>query len=443
MKETSKFFSLLLALLVGLTFTACSDDDEVKGDDSGEVAIQELGHEVLTAEEMCDRAFGPDGANSDEETAELRALFMEKIHAKEDSLAEVYGSNGIAMGFVTWTYLYKTTDQHGNPIWLSSVVSWAQYWLFGWHDLDPDNLYLVEHYTVLSNAECPSNSNDKEVLALGDNLVIIPDYIGYGTTRSQLHPYLNHEVCAINSIDAMKAGYDVFKRHRDSGTEMEDDWKMYVLGCSQGGGNALAVHKYLDTHPDLAKEWRFAYSYCCAGPYSPRKTLEYYYNQKKLTYPVVLPMVIKSMIDSYPEILGKWKEEDFYCEKYLKVKSSIDKILSEKESTSEEVIAKMKELLDCKEITISDILNETALDTNSEMIKALFQCLDKNDLTTGWTPSHTIKLYHSKTDDIVPYDNATAVVNAFPGKVSMFNSYNAGHVATCTKWFATLAINNW
>lgn len=446
MEKTKKYFSLLFMLLIGLTFAACSDDDDNGNNGSGEgdgPQFKVISSEVLTVEQMCDRVFGPEGSNADEEKEALRNQIMQRAHEKEDSVAAALGTNGISMGYITWTYYYKSTDQNGNSIWLSGVVGWAKYWLFGWYDLDPNNIYLYEHYTVLSDAECPTNSNSLEMMLLGDNLIIMPDYIGYGYTSNQLHPYLNHEVCAINSIDALEAGYKVFLEKKESGTTMEDDWKMYVLGCSQGAGNALAVHKYLDTHSDLANKWHFDYSYCCAGAYSPRKTLEYYYTQDKLTYPAVFPMVIKSMLASYPDILGKWKEEDFYTEKYLEVKSQIDKILSEKKNTSTEVIAKMKELLGSENIKASDILNSTALDSTAEMTKAFFKCLDKNDLTTGWTPTHMIKLYHSSSDDIVPYLNSEAVVKAFPGKVKMFNSYGAGHVATCEKWYGTLGLNNW
>lgn len=445
MEKTRKYFNLLLMLLIGLAFSACSNDNEGGKSEKfyGENKAKIIRQEIISAEEMCNRIFGSDGSNSDEDNAELRELFMQKIHEKEAALEEKYGANGIYMGFSSCEYSYESVDQHGNSIRLSALVSWAKYWLFGWHDLDPDNIYLVEHYTVLSDAECPTNSCSTEQIALGDNLLIMPDYLGYGETKDLLHPYLNHELCAINSVNALNAGYAVFQIAKESSTKLEDDWKMYVLGCSQGGANALAVHKYLDTHPDLASKWRFAYSYCCAGPYSPRKTLEYYYEHETLTYPVILPMVIKSMLDSYPDILGKWKEEDFYCEKYLAVKSTMDKLISEKENTSEQLIAKLKGLLNCDTVKISDILSKNALNKESEMTKAFFQCLDKNDLTKGWTPTHEIKLYHSKDDDIVPYSNAEAVVNAFPNKTNLFHSLASGHVFTCKKWYGTLGTNNW
>ena len=175
--------------------------------------------------------------------------------------------------------------------------------------------------------------------------------------------------------------------------------------------------------------------------------MDYYYDSGKLTYPVVIPLVIKSMMYSYPEIMSKYNEEDFYSPAYLKVKDKIDDLLAKKETKSVDMIKKMKELLGINEkktIKTTDILSAKALDRTSELTQALYKCLDKNDLTTGWTPIHKIELYHSKEDDIVPYTNAEAVVNAFgTDKVKMYRCYNAGHVTTCSRWLGSLFFNHW
>ena len=455
MKRFNLYMSLLFAAMIGLSFAACSNDDGETGKGNGDgkdstnikkdtnPGVEIVGDSViLSAKDMSEKMFG--SGVGDASLDSLRDTYMEQIKKQEQELANQKGENGIYMGFVTYTYKYWSKDAFGKPIQLSAMVSWAQYWLFGWHDLDPDNIFLMEHYTILSDAERPTNKHTTEQLALGDNLLIMPDYIGYGETKNMLHPYLNHELCAINSVDALEAGYKVFQEKKGKKTKMENEWKLYVLGASQGGGNALAVHKYLDTHPEIASKWRFDYSYCCSGPYSPRKTMDYYYNAKSLSYPVILPIVIKSMLYCYPDIMGKWKEEDFYSDAYLKIKDQMDKLIADKQTDSKALIAKLKKLLGKDEISVKDMLSASALDKSSEMTQAFYKCLDKNDLTTGWTPSHLIKLYHGKSDDIVPYSNAEAVVNAF-GKdhVALFNSYWASHVTTCLKWYGTLATNNW
>ena len=95
----------------------------------------------------------------------------------------------------------------------------------------------------------------------------MPDYIGYGVTKELPYPYLHHDVCAINSIDALTSGYDLFG---DNGTcGMAQGWKLYLAGASQGAANAIAVHKYMDTsrlEKCENKQKRYCYrgnTFCC------------------------------------------------------------------------------------------------------------------------------------------------------------------------------------
>ncbi len=452
MKKHYHLILIVSAIAGMIAFSSCdknngNEDDPVAGEEI-RFEIDPTGTIACTAEELADMAFGAEGANSSEEMKELREQFLKNAKAKEAELNEKYGSNSCVPGYISYKFYYWSKDLKGQDVTLSGRVAWGRYWLFGWHNADPDNIFLLEHYTITKNAECPSEDGSTEMaVATGDNLLIMPDYIGYGVNSSALHPYLNHEIVVTNSIDALKAGYEVWKKY-GSGT-MEDDWRMYVLGASQGASNALAVHKYLDTHGDEASKWRFDYSYCCSGAYDPALTMETYYKWGKTAYSGAIPMTIKSMIASYPDIMKGYKEDDFYSDKYLEIKSTIDEMLEKKENTTTELNHKLKELLGTEDPTLEDILSKTALDTTSDLCKAFFKCLEKNDLTTGWTPSHMIKIYAAEDDEIVPYANTEALLKEFGstdnnGKVNVFKSYGGvGHVKTCYKWYGTLATGNW
>ena len=59
-------------------------------------------------------------------------------------------------------------------------------------------------------------------------------------------------------------------------------------------------------------------------------------------------------------------------------------------------------------------------DESSEIVKDLYKCLEKNNLTQGWTPSHPIILFYGKGDRIVPYENSISVYETFgPDKVTL------------------------
>lgn len=357
----------------------------------------------------------------------------------------------IPSGFRTIDYTYESIDERGQRITLSSRVVWGVY--IGANEINPCYIMLAPHFTIADNFSCPTQGACLDNLMFkGDKLLILPDYLGFGVTKDHVQPYINHELCARNCIDALKAGFKIFRDHAKC--HMANGWKLYVAGVSQGGGNALAIHKWLDTHADFAKRWNFHYSYCGSGPYKPTLTFEKYFEQKVLTYPVVMPLTLKAMMAAYPEILGKWKEEDFYSKTFLQHKAVIDQMVNSKEYATNEINEYIfsifphegdKNVKGGEEVLLSDILSKEALDRNSELCKKLFECLDKNDLTKGWTPTHPIHLYHGKSDLIVSYANAEAVVEAFPSMATLKTIPWGcdGHIGSCLAFMKNIVFGTW
>lgn len=361
----------------------------------------------------------------------------------------------IPSGFRYVDYTYESVDEQGNPVTLSSRVCWGVMMGVGsyYFEFRPCDLVLCAHSTIADDLQAPTKDGSIETLLLqGDRVLILPDYLGFGASKDRVHPYINHDLCARHCIDALKAGYKVFSDR--CGFPLHPDWKFYLIGDSQGGANMLATQKWIDTHGDFAERWRFQYSYCAVGPYSPRITFEKYFEQKVLDYPVVLPLTLKAMLAAYPDILGKWKEDDFYSETYLQHKSDIDLMISSKEfsaNTINSVIFQMfphtgeTGIKPGEQIYMTDIVNPEVCDMNSEKCKALFQCFERNDLTKGWTPTHPIHLYHDKGDTYVSYANSEAVVEAFPDKATLKEPDHvyADHIKTCVFWMLSVAFGLW
>ena len=70
------------------------------------------------------------------------------------------------------------------------------------------------------------------------NLVILPDYEGYGVTRNHAHPYLYQELTARQVVDATRYGISLYKtssrvdkvRH-----SFRSNWRSICIGYSQSG----------------------------------------------------------------------------------------------------------------------------------------------------------------------------------------------------------------
>lgn len=435
-KLTKKFVALLLLLVVSI---ACSSDDSVNTPlvpSVDDVNYEIVSAEDFTAEEIVGKIFADGSFGVGVDAASISKMFLEALNNRTAQLESELGVKGIQLGYRRVKYLYNSVDHEGNPVTLSSVVYWNRYKLDGWHDVTPDNICLVEHYTITSDAEAPSNSFPVEAHITGNSIVVMPDYLGYGYTSNRLHPYLNYELAAENSMDALKAAYAICRDH--SQMLVDGSWNLCVLGASQGGSNALAVHKYLDTNPALSAQWRFSHSCCAAGAYSLAATFYAYLYWGLLDYPVVLPMLLKSMIASYPDVMSKWKEEDFYSEKALEIKAQIDAALNDKRHTANEINAIFFDHFNKygeQYVLLSDFLSAQALNLESPMMRDLFICFERNELTKGWTPKHPIKIYHSKEDNVVPYQNAEAVKTAFGSSATLqFAPENSTHTQSCAMW---------
>lgn len=436
MKELMKRY--LLLLFISLITVSCSSSDDTVSMPSApsvdDVTVEILSTEDFTAEELMATIFPEDGGSM----AAMRPMFVEKLKKQTQEIEKQLGVKGITLGYRRVKYLYSSTDHLGNPITLSSVLYWNRYKLDGWHDIIPENICLVEHYTITSDAEAPSNSYPLEPHITGNSLVVMPDYLGYGHTAKEFHPYLNYDLAARNSMDALKAAYIICNNHNEK--LLAGSWSLCVLGASQGGSNALAVHKFLDTNPSVAKEWRFSHSCCAAGVYSLSTTFETYMRWGSLDYPVVLPMVLKSMLASYPDIMSGLSEEDFYSDAYLAIKPQIDAMLEGKKHTTNEINAVFFDNLadETGKLRVESILSPEAMDVNSPMAMKLTICFAENDLTKGWKPVHPVKFYHSKDDNVVPYENVEAAIASFGTIATLQAAEELDHTSSCAMWMLSI-----
>lgn len=429
---------ILLAVLMIVAYILVDDNQEITNQDSANP------YEVASDVQLPMNAFLD---NIPEEYAALKEPLAGAFGMREKAISQELGNQNVQIGFRKITYRYPSTDVKGNPITLSSAAFWLGYFADGvWSNLSPENICLMEHYTITSDAETPSNAFALEMFMTGNTLTIMPDYIGYGATKELPHPYLNHDVCAINSIDALTAGYALFSDSVASG--MSQDWKLYLAGASQGAANAIAVHKHMDTNPELAAKWNFTSSNCSSGPYSPVVTIDKYLTDGKVTYPVVFPLVMKTMFDSYPEIMNGFTEDMAYSQNYLAFKAEIDSMIAGKEHNTAAInqvfMEKVRKTVDANladnEIYLVDILSPEMLNKDSALCKALYLCLEKNDLTKGWTPVHQMKLHYSPLDAVVPQENSLAIQEAFGSDVVKLeqSSTPADHATTCSLWMVDL-----
>ena len=415
--------------------------------------------------------------------------------------------SGVA--YYLYTFNYPSIDKHGNRIILSSLMAFPYFTESNWNDdgYRFNNIVIGCHCTITSNKECPSmytasGAFDSDVnmmqyyaswgkgarKAKDDpayyNVLIMPDYEGYGVSKDRPHPYLYQELTARQVIDGVRYGLALFKNGMFTGKKesVSPQWaqssdafrygKFFSIGVSQGGSVAMAVQRFIEQN-NLTEEFPFKGSICADGPYDPVATLKYYMKEDtgsghkagELTMPVAIALIIKGMLDTNP-LMMKYKPTDFFSQLFLDtgiLTMIADKQYPSLEKTTDDVKDHLENLArydKYKNLLTSDgranleyVLTPRGWDYMTKLAKGeelpdyeemndLISALESNNLTKGWTPKHPICLFHSMYDTVVPYPNCVNARDIFHSMVTLYvlDIYTSkDHVKAC----ADFMFNAW
>ena len=380
-----------------------------------------------------------------------------------------------ALGYQYTTIRYKSTGYDGRDVMLSALVVWPFNTLIA--DPDANNVIIGCHCTIGSNKERPTNFGHEDYTIMTDvgmmaccaktygagaayeNLVIIPDYQGFGATHGDVHPYLSQTLTARQVLDGVRAGIAFYQQTH----KLEKNWKSLSLGYSQGGSVAMAVHRYIEKN-DLESEFNFAGSVCGNGPYDPLATLKKYVDDDKVWMPVSAAMMMYSMCETSHRLKGKHTIDNFLTKKFID--SGVIKLIEAKEidtdmmqqklldysmkfdtSNTDSLLMYHADSDDCFHSYRKDITNVTwkpgyiktayartidlltndcymyflhgdiyRIDANKRApIVQLEKALNDNVLWKNWTPEHPIFLYHTEEDEVVVVENFRNCLKAWEG----------------------------
>jgi len=139
---------------------------------------------------------------------------------------------------------------------------------------NPSPLLSFQHGTTFKNADAPSfnlkvNTRHPEILfaSLG-YIVFSPDYIGYGSSLGETHPYLLKKPSADIVIDMLKAGKTWLNKEN-----IITNQQLFMTGYSQGGYVTMAALEAMQKNANNAS-LTVAGAVLGAGPYDLYTTLD-------------------------------------------------------------------------------------------------------------------------------------------------------------------------
>jgi len=207
--------------------------------------------------------------------------------------------------------------------------------------------------------------------------VFMPDYIGYGSTAGEEHPYVYYPELFKACIDGMLACKTYFSEQ-----QMSYDNRVFLGGWSQGGGASLSAHKYIQTA--YQSEFSVVASSSLAGPHDCKEFLLDVFRNKFEEY---------QMVNIYSWAL-------YVMNNFSDVKRPNDQIWKYPvfdQASSFNPPSKIP-----ADIVRAPFMHKILSGEDVEMLNEINKC----STISGWTPVGKVFLHHGDADEIVPYFNS-------------------------------------
>jgi len=321
---------------------------------------------------------------------------------------------------------YSTIDEEGEPTTASGAlfvpVTSGTFPMLSYH-----HGTLVKRSNVATYAG--SNSTEGMVGALGASIGFIsclPDYLGLGDSQ-KTHPYLQSELSASASIDMLLAA----KNYCDeNGISYSGD--LYICGYSEGGYVTMATQKKLEA--SYTSQFQLQASAPMAGPYNVEATADGLLSMGTYSSPALIGFLLYSYSEYYDNI----NLADVFNAPYAAQIPALFDGTKNLATINASLTTDMSALLN------QTFVNDFETNTNHSL-RLVFR---ENSLL-NWNPKSPIRLYHSITDEIVPYAisvNAEQILSAnSTSTVELISTPSGTHtgaavpiVLSAIEWFDSL-----
>ena len=294
--------------------------------------------------------------------------------------------------FVSFPVAYWSQTPQGDSLLVSGRVYLPKNRIL-------NGIIVANHYTMTSDEEVPSNRVSMEMIFLMKGYaVIMPDYVGYGLSREEVHPYLHWRNAAQTAVDLLNCMPELLDYY---GYSYPKD--VVVTGYSQGGAVALGVARMIEENYHQENEWSVRKLYAGAGPYDPAGTYLFSMERNEMGIPAAIPLIVMGLNDAYE--LGFTLDEFF-----------LDPLLSNYEDwvvSKEYTVGQINQLMGST--IMSELMTEDALTLDSPQADMLYEVLLWNS-NVGYDLQAPAYFLHSLEDEVVPLLNSINLEAEMPDK---------------------------
>lgn len=293
-------------------------------------------------------------------------------------------------------YAYPTLDEHQVPMWMSSLLLVLRQG----EKFQADHLWLENRATQTADKDVPTHKwNIGEVHVLRHGALVSPDLMSFGTSIDRPICYCHGALAARNTVDAVIAAQAILQNELGLTSE-----PLPVLnsGHSQGGFDALAVLRYMETMAtEEEKRWvRIDKTYCADGPYAPDVVTRIGCKMEKSIYGAYMLLSAISHMNYHSDYFASDVTiEDFLTEEARAL--HLPEVIARKELGNKELIRLIVSSLGTK---TSRLFSESAYREGGRLYEIIMRCSEAERQTDGWKPTSPVAFYHAHADECVPVE---------------------------------------
>lgn len=119
-------------------------------------------------------------------------------------------------------------------------------------------------------------------------VVVIPDYLGFGSSKEVFHPYLHKESTVTSILDLYRAVKEMSNK-TELNLKLNSD--LYLMGYSQGGLSTLQLHQAIEARYNT--EFNLKAVGCGAGPYNLSQLTDMIVTASTYSQPYYIAYIMK------------------------------------------------------------------------------------------------------------------------------------------------------
>ncbi len=255
-----------------------------------------------------------------------------------------------------------------------------------------------QHGTITSHAEAPSmqSTSSLEVilysaLASPGFIAVVPDYLGFGSSVSIVHPYYVKDATSTVVLDLLKAAKElaILKNVNFNG-------KLFLAGYSEGGYATMAAHRAIEQNG--LEGFTLIASFPASGGYNVKGMQEYFFGLTTYDEPFYLAYVAVAYQNYYdwPAPLS-----NLFQQPYARIVPG----LFDGAKNGSQINAFLTDSV--THLVTPNLLAHINTDNQYQYIVEAF----KENSLLDWKPTIKMYLYHGDADTTVPYQNSVDTYN--------------------------------